>query len=489
MQTSPLEPLRALATAIDELTALDPAVLAEGDTVLGLLAQLSRLEHVAAVQAVAFDDSPEWVDDGAQKSASWVTLKRRCPRRDARRRLRLGTNLRHMPHVADAWAAGAIDPAHVEVLVRARRPAVVELFARDEQLLVGFATSLSFCDFEKAIAYWCQCAAPDDAEAAAQHQRDQREVQLSQSYEGMWFGKTTLDPISGEIVANELRRLEQHLFDDDWKHAKETLGRTPTVDELARTAPQRRADALVEMATRSRTAPADGRRPAPLVTVLVGYETVHGRICELASGTVVTPGSLLPLLDQAYVERVVFDPAGRVLDVGRHQRLFTGPTRRAIEVRDRRCTDPLCDKPADQCEADHIIPFSQGGETTVENGRLRCGFHNRRRNHHPDNDQLQLEGTDDDGDDTDIDDDDASGAPVRTDPVSTDSPAEADEHDSADALVQTDPVLTTSPAEADDTGEASDTDETDALAETDPVSTDPPAQSDDTEPHRDDEVA
>jgi hypothetical protein len=428
---------------------------------------------------VAFDDSPEWVDDGAQKSASWVTLKRRCPRRDARRRLRLGTNLRHMPHVADAWAGGLIDPAHVEVLVRARRPAVVELFARDEQLLVGFATSLSFCDFEKAIAYWCQCAAPDDAEAAAQHQRDQREVQLSPSYEGMWFAKATLDPISGEIVSNELRRLEQHLFHHDWKQTKQTLGRRPTLDELPRTAPQRRADALVEMATRSRTAPADGRRPAPLVTVLVGYETVHGRICELASGTVVTPGSLLPLLDQAYVERVVFDPAGRVLDVGRTQRLFTGPTRRAIEVRDHTgCTDPLCDKPADECEADHIVPFSQGGETTVENGRLRCGFHNRRRNHQPHPDQPHLPGTDTEDHDTDEHDDE-----YDLDDDEYDSEVVDVEGEEAVPLVETDPVLTTSPDQAD---QADETGEADALVETDPVLTN---DHDDTEPHRDDQAA
>jgi hypothetical protein len=461
MNDCPPEPLRALAAAIDELTALDPAVLAEGDTVLGLLGQLSRLEHVAAVQAAAFDTSPEWVDDGAQNSTSWITKKRRCPRREARRRLRLGQAIRDMPLADQAWAAGSVDQAHVELLAKARRPAVAELFARDEKLLVGFAGSMSFCDFEKAVAYWQQCADPDDAEAAAQSQRDRREVHLSATYEGMWYGQVTLDPVSGEILANELRRLEKQLFNDDWKQAKHTLGREPTLDDLRRTAPQRRADALVEMATRSRTAPADGRRPAPLVTVLVGYETMHGRICELASGTPITPGTLLPLLDEAYVERVVFDPAGRVLDVGRKQRFFRGATRRAIEVRDRRCTDEFCDKPADECEADHIVPYGQGGETTVANGRLRCGFHNRRRNHHPDNDQPALPGLTD----TDQYDDDEY---------------DSEEVDEADDLVETDPVLTTSPAQTDETSEA------DALVETDPVLTN---GHDDTEPHGDDQAA
>jgi len=47
------------------------------------------------------------------------------------------------------------------------------------------------------------------------------------------------------------------------------------------------------MARRSGTAPADGRRPEPLFTVLVGYEAFT-RICELANRTVVSPGSLIP---------------------------------------------------------------------------------------------------------------------------------------------------------------------------------------------------
>ena len=64
----------------------------------------------------------------------------------------------------------------------------------------------------------------------------------------MWLGQMTLDPISGSIVANELNRLEHDLFEADCAEAKERLGRTARIDELARTSGQRRADALVEMA-------------------------------------------------------------------------------------------------------------------------------------------------------------------------------------------------------------------------------------------------
>jgi hypothetical protein len=377
------QPLAKLRAAVDELLSTDAAVLGEGDTVLGLLAELARLERVAAASAVAFDQSPEWCDEGAYNSSSWVTIRARCPRRSARRRLRLGKATCDMSLVDGAWRRGEIGSQHVEVLAAARTPAVADAFARDEAELVGWARSLSFAEFERKVQYWRQTVTPDAAEDTATAQREQRSVHLSQSFQGMWFGDATLDPVSGEIVSGELRRLEDELFKADWADKKAELGREPAVIELCRTPAQRRADALVEMATRSRTAPSDGQRPVPLFTALVGYEALHGRICELASRTVVTPGSLVPWLDGAYVERVVFDGNGDLAEVGPRQRLFRGRLRRGIEVRDRQCAHPLCDVPVDRCQVDHIVPFEAGGETVAGNGRLLCGFHNRLRQRRP----------------------------------------------------------------------------------------------------------
>jgi hypothetical protein len=112
--------------------------------------------------------------------------------------------------------------------------------------------------------------------------------------------------------------------------------------------------------------------------VLVGYETFAGRICQLADQTVVTPGTVAKLLDEALIERVVFDGPSRVIDVGQ-ARCFTGALRRAIEVRDRECQWDGCHVPYPHCEVDHIQPHAQGGPTTQTNGRLGCGPHNRHK--------------------------------------------------------------------------------------------------------------
>jgi len=103
-----------------------------------------------------------------------------------------------------------------------------------------------------------------------------------------------LDPVNGAIVDDTLTVIEQEMFEADWKEAKAVHGDDVSLAKLARTPAQRRADALVEMATRAATAPAGGRRPRPLFTVLVDYPTMTGRVCELADGTVITPGTLAP---------------------------------------------------------------------------------------------------------------------------------------------------------------------------------------------------
>jgi hypothetical protein len=209
-----------------------------------------------------------------------------------------------------------------------RNPSTKVALARDEQVLCEQATTLSFDQYAKAVSYWHQFADPDGVETSHEKRLAARDVYLEQSFGEMWLGHLTMDPLSGAVVSEELERLEHELFEPEWAEVKARLGREPTVSDLERTPGQRRCDALAEMAKRSRTAPAGGRRPAPLVTVLVDFPTaLAGRICELANGTVLPPGALLSLLDEAYIERAVFSPDKRV-EVSETARLFTGATKR-----------------------------------------------------------------------------------------------------------------------------------------------------------------
>jgi hypothetical protein len=331
----------------------------------------------------AFDAGGEWASDGARTAAAWVAGRCKLSSSSARRRVRLGRALRHLPATEAAWLAGAVGEAQVSALARARTPATEEAMARDEEMLVGEAERLRFESFARVLAYWSQVADPDGVEADAERERDSRRVHLSQSFGRSWFLDGLLDPISGAVVDNALRRIEQEVFDADWAEARGRLGEVATVADLGRSAAQRRADALVEMARRAGAVPEGARRPEPLFSVVVGYETFAGRMCQLANGTVVSPGSLVPWLDQAWVERVVFDGPSRVVDVGQARRAFTGATRRAIQLRDQQCFHPLCDEPAERCQVDHVEPWAAGGATVMANGRAACAHHNRDRHRRP----------------------------------------------------------------------------------------------------------
>ena len=378
------EELEDFVASLDRLVDLDPASLGDASVVRLLQRQVERLEAVTTGAIGAFDASEGWKASGARTAAALLATGSHLPKKRCSSRVGRARRVRDLPRTGVAWRAGELSVTHVDLLAAARKARCAEVFDRDEKMLVDLAVTLSFKDFLQALRHWEYLADPDGSEESAERRRARRDVSLVQSFGGEWFGDVHLDPLSGAIVSGELARIEQELFEADWRAAKDRLEadgltREPTLADLGRTGAQRRADALVEMATRSAACPEGARRPAPLFSVLVNYEELHDRMVELANGCVVTPGSLLRYLEWADIERAVFTGDNRV-EIGPTHRFFTGATRRALELRDRECAHPTCDERYERCQADHIVEYSKGGLTTQENGRLLCPFHNRLRN-------------------------------------------------------------------------------------------------------------
>jgi len=247
--------LDELGAVLDRLVEADPAALADGDTVVALNRQLERLAAVNIRATATFEASRAWEADGARTAAAWLAVRCRLPVPTARDRVRLGRALRHMGVAEAAWLAGDVGEAQVARLARAHTPTTAETLARDQAFLVDEAGRLRFGSFTRLMAYWSQRADADGVEEADDAQRKRRRLHLSQSVDGIWFLDGVLDPIRGAIVAGELKHLEQRLFEADWAEAKARVGDGVSVSDLARTPAQRRADALVEMATRSAAAP------------------------------------------------------------------------------------------------------------------------------------------------------------------------------------------------------------------------------------------
>ena len=367
-----LDDTRQLTAAIDSLLELDAGELADDELhqlVTTVQRQRHRLAAAAATAISAWDQRMVWADNGAGSAAVRLANDTSSSPASAGAEVKRARRLRTMPHVSRALGEGALSPDHVDLLATANRPWRNADFSEHEALLVEQCSTLRFRDARKMVQYWCVRADTVAAEERADRQRSATHLNVSPTLDGMVVVNGELDPISGTIVNDELTRIERELYLADKR------------DGTVRTAAQRRGAALVEMATRSATAPSAGRRPKPLFTVLVGDDTMSN-LCELANGTVVTPGQVFQYAGNADLETVLFDGPSTVISVS-HRRTFTGRLRRAIEVRDRHCRHTSgCDVPADQCDVDHIVPHAADGPTSQFNGKLECQPHNRDSERH-----------------------------------------------------------------------------------------------------------
>lgn len=367
-----MEALEQLDEAISGLLVLDPDTLGDGELhelVVAVQRQRARLGAAAATLLSRWDHRGVWAGDGSRSAPSRLARDTRTSVASANVEMRRARQLRTMPATAEAVAAGELSLEHIDMLGRANRPWRDAVFADHEATLVTECTTLRFAQAARLVDYWCQRADADAADDAAERQLAGAHVHASPTIDGDVVINGVLDPLGGAVFTGELARLEHDLYLADQRQG------------VIHTPAQRRAAALVEMAKRSATAAADGRQPKPLFTVLLGDDS-FARLCELANGKVITPGSLSPWLADADLETVLFDGPTTILSVSQ-RRCFVGALRRAIEVRDRHCQHPSgCDVPADQCDVDHIIPRADLGETSQFNGRLECPTHNRHNDKH-----------------------------------------------------------------------------------------------------------
>jgi hypothetical protein len=371
-----------LIRAIDALLDLNPDATSDGelaDAMIGLRREQARLAAVVADLTAAFEARQTYAADGSRSATDWIAVHARLPRPQVAGEVRDARRLRSMPETRAAFRTGDISAAHVRVLARlAGHPRAGAHLPEGEGHLVAEGRRLRFDDWERLCAYWRDAADPDGPERRHGRDHDLRRFRIGIGLDGVGHADGYLTPVATAAVDGALDRIERELFAADWATAKAIHGDDTTVAHLARTSAQRRHDALVEMAVRAMTAPADGKRPAPLVTVMVDYDTFAGRVCELAAGSIVAPGTVAELLgdDETLIERVVFDGANRIRDIS-SARSFRGTLRRVLDVVHRRCGHETCFVPADRCQGDHVIAWSEGGLTTQANGRLGCGPHNR----------------------------------------------------------------------------------------------------------------
>ena len=362
--------MSTLRSALDELRSTDVRT-ASDDELTEDLVELERAARIADAERsrrlVELERRGTWALDGHLSLVSWLAARLRIGFGRASQQVRRARALRQMPATQQALAAGDVSSEAASLLIVARE-AAPETFARSEAMLLDAATALSPRDFRSAIAYWRQTADSEQARERARLAHEGRRLHVSPLLDGMVRIDGDLDPESGQTVITALRAVQ-----DTW--ARDGEG-----DE--RTAPQRRADALTELC---RTWLDSGDRPSvagerPHVVVTIDLPSLAGgpgRTCELEDVGPITPEAARRLACDAGVSRVIVDGASRPLDVGRTTPVVPAGIRKALVVRDRGCRFPGCGRPQSWCDAHHVVHWSDGGPTALDNLVLLCRRHHR----------------------------------------------------------------------------------------------------------------
>jgi hypothetical protein len=257
-----------------------------------------------------------------------------------------------LPQTQQALRDGEIGFHHAAVIARSAAELGAEKVMPVEQTLVEAARKLDPSRLRLVTRHLRHCVDPDGALGAANDDHDHRWLHVSQTYEGMFILDGKLDAEGGALVRAAIDALDRPAPGD------------------GRTAAQRRADALVELATRQLQG---GELPA------VGGQRPHLTITATAETLRRRPGA--PAGEMSWAGPVV-GAGGEPLDVGRTVRTIPPAIRRALVVRDGGCRFPGCDRPPEWTNAHHLEHWADGGETRLDNLVLLCRHHHRAVHEH-----------------------------------------------------------------------------------------------------------
>jgi hypothetical protein len=337
------DPIAQITSAIDTLAAEDRSgwlgsALSERLAETVLLRE--RLEAEVLRVTGEWDRIRAWEADGASTADSWLAHRLPVSRRRARTEVRTARFVDRSERTAKALAAGDVSSDHVHSLSGAVTEQRAGLFAEHEDALLDAAMSLNVDDFVKVARRWGKLADDQLASADFMKQYEQRRLTIATTFGGAVHIEGLLDPDAGAIVIAAIDKLSPPDPRD-----------TP---DGARTAPQRRADAFVQMARSVlEGGMATGVSPTNL-NVVADVETLSGNgsvdIVRAARSDLDWTGptgrvTLLRLGCDCSVSRIMMKGRSEVLDMGRKTRLVTSVQRRALSIRDGGCVFPGCDRP------------------------------------------------------------------------------------------------------------------------------------------------
>jgi hypothetical protein len=326
---------------------------------------IDALEAVFAEVLRRFDTSREFAAAGAVSSVAWLGWRCHLSPGTASQRLSMAQHLGDLPRTRAALFGGEIGCQQAAQIARTAGQIGVEPVREAEPVLVEAARKVAPKRFGQVTAHLRHCVDQDACLADANAAFERRRLSLSQTLDGVYYLEGRLDPEAGAALQEALGALGKPLPGDE------------------RSAPQRRADALGELARRQLEGgglPEVGGQK-PHLTVTASLETLAGMSGqpggELEWGAVLPGETMRRLACDAAATLVVLDGEGSPLSLGRTVRTIPPWLRRALVARDGGCRWPGCDRPPEWTDGHHMISWEEGGPTDLTNCCLVCRRHHR----------------------------------------------------------------------------------------------------------------
>lgn len=316
---------------------------------------LSLLQLKFSEMAASFAATDEYDRQCAYSPIHWLRTNCHLTGGAAADRVAVGALAKTLPESIEAMAGGEIGFAHLALIAREAEAAAeagtdgafTETRLLDKARTYNVGRFRNFCHHHRHAADPQRYAA-NEADAV-----QARTLSLKAGEGGMIWIRGVLDPQGGNALRSALEPLARRNGKNDDRNRDRRL-----------------ADALVELAER-------GQRSHLQVTS--SLETLLER-CGAPAADVefslpISASAVQRIACDCNVTRILLGANSQVIDVGRSKRTVSAPLRRALDARDQGCRWPGCDRSARWSAAHHVVHWSKGGRTDLENLVLLCSRH------------------------------------------------------------------------------------------------------------------
>ena len=340
--------------ATQDVYAIDAADLGADDLRERLIHQrhvIDLMELSFSRSAAEFAATQDYENDGSATAIDWIRIHCHMTGPAAADRVAVGNHVSEFGQTVDALVDGEVGFAHLTVMARTA-DAVGSKF--NETVLVKKARENSPGKFHHICRHYRHAVDACSFAAGEVEQVENRRLKLSTWFDGALLLSGVLDSVGGATLRAALDPLAR---------------KSGAHDDRSRE--RRLADALVELAC-------GGEQPAQ-IQVTSSLETLlalaGAPAAEMEFSLPVSSRTVERLACDSGISRVLLDSESMVIDVGRSKRVVSEPGRRALKARDGSCRWPGCERPSSWTAAHHLVHWTRGGTTDLDNLILLCHRH------------------------------------------------------------------------------------------------------------------